>query len=98
MSSVPLSPTTIVHAPHLSAECNESLVHSLVAALDLTDVVDDALSFGAKRGDEKSHSSADVWRIERCTAQCRWSGNESAMRIAQDNLGAHRDQFVDEEQ
>src|SRR6266550_3096479 len=98
MSWAPLSPTAIIHAPHPGAECNESLVHSLVTALDLADVVDDALSFGAERGDEKSHARADVGRIEGRATQCRWSRNKSAMRVAQDNLRTHRDQFVDEEQ
>src|SRR5215211_4563734 len=84
--------TAIIHAPHTGAQRYEALVHPLVSALDLADIVDDALPFGAESGDEQRHSSSNVRRVERCATERGRSRNQSAMRIAENNLRAHHDQ------
>src|SRR5687768_5721382 len=55
------------------AECPETFIDALVAAIDLPHVVDDALSLRAERGDEHRHAGADVRRLERRAAQLRRS-------------------------
>src|SRR5204863_1514921 len=56
------SGAALVHSLDLRAELAEALVDSLVAALDLADVVDGALALGAQRGKQHRHAGSTVGR------------------------------------
>src|SRR6266576_1220505 len=76
----------------------QSILDSLVAAVDLVDVVDDALALGAERGEQQRHAGADVGTGDLGAAQTAAADDDRAMRIAQHDARAHRDQLVGEEQ
>nr|GFD53480.1 hypothetical protein [Tanacetum cinerariifolium] len=62
---------------------------------------DGALAIGAERGDEQCYPSADIRRRHGDAVQLLVAveaDNSSAVRVAQDNLGAHVDELVHEEQ
>src|SRR3954469_22105941 len=87
----------IVNASDRRSESVESLVDALVAALDLADVVDEARTLGAKRGEKHRHAGADVRRLEERATEARWTVDERAVRIAKDDARTHRRQLVHEE-
>src|SRR6476661_1684100 len=86
---------TVLHAFHLGAERTEAFVDPLVAALDLADVVDDALPFGAERRQEHGHAGANIRRLDAAAVQLARTDDDGAMRIAEHDAGAHADQLVD---
>ena len=73
----------------------------LVAAVDLLDVVDAALPVGAEGCDEERHTGAYVGRGHADAAQLVFAveaDDGGAVGVAEDDLGAHVDEFVDEEE
>src|SRR6266550_4421872 len=87
----------VVNAGDRSAKRIQTLVNSLVSALDLSDVVDEARSLSTERCQQHCHSGSDVWRFEKCAAEPRRTMNKRTMRIAENDSCAHRREFVDEE-
>src|SRR5215212_5582209 len=80
------------------AEVAQALVDPLVPAVDLPHVVDLALALGTQGGDQDRHAGADVGRGQARPAQPPRPDHDRPVRVADRDLGAHRDQFVDEEQ
>src|SRR5688572_1834345 len=80
------------------AEVAQTLVDPLVAAVDLPDVPDRGRALGAKRGDQHGHAGADVRAGEPFAVQLRRAGHDRAVRIAEDDPRAHRNELVDEEE
>ena len=76
----------------------QPLVDALVPAVDLPDVPDRRRALGAERGDHHRHAGADVRALEPLAVQPRRAGDDGAMRVAEDDSRAHRDELVDEEQ
>src|SRR6266699_4082270 len=75
----------------------QTLIDALVAALDLADVVDEARSLGAQRGEQKRHSSPNIGRLEERATQTRGPVDQRAVRIAEHDPRSHGGQLVDEE-
>src|SRR4051812_6896678 len=84
-------------APDTSPQRIEPLLDPLVSAIDLMDVVDDALPFRAERGQEQGHAGADVGAGDLGALQASAADDDGAMRIAEDDPRPHRDQLVREE-
>ena len=84
--------------------CSQSiqpLVNILITSLNLVAVVDDAGAVGGEGGDEQGDASADVGRSHADAAQLVMvieADDVGAVRVAEDDLRAHVDEFVDEEQ
>ena len=72
----------------------EFVVHAFVAAVDLADVADGGFPLGGKRGQQKRHPRADIGTFEFLAEQLAWSLNQAAIRVAQNDSGAHPHQFV----
>ena len=49
-------------------------------------------------GEDHGHAGADVGRLDRAALEGRGPGDHGAVRIAEDDPGAHADELVDEEQ
>src|SRR5262245_24466922 len=45
----------------LSTERSQPLLNSLVATIDLANIIDDAASLRAERRDQQRHAGADIW-------------------------------------
>src|SRR4051794_32459749 len=88
---------SFLHALDLGTENPKAFVDALITALDLADVVDDALPPGAECGKEDGHAGADVGRLHVSAAKLRWADNHCAVGIAEDDLRAHTNELVDEE-
>src|SRR5262245_18052768 len=80
------------------AERLQARVDSLVAAVDLLDVADDRAALGRERRGDQGHTGADVGRYDGRAVQAAGPDHERAVRIAQQDTRAHRDQAVDEEE
>src|SRR5690606_11568563 len=65
----------------------QSLVYALITALDLSHVVYHALPVCTQRGNEHRHSSTNVRRLHRSSAQRRRTGNDHPVRVAHDYPG-----------
>src|ERR1700675_2266157 len=87
----------IVDASDRSAKCIEALIYALVAALDLSDVVDEAGSLRAEGGKEQRHPCSDVRRFEERAAKTRWAVNQRPVRVTEHDARAHRRELIDEE-
>ena len=59
----------LLYSSYFGPQAGQTLVYALVAAVDLFDVVDAALAFGAQGGDEQRHTGADVRRGHAHSAQ-----------------------------
>src|SRR2546430_1290975 len=86
------------HALDLRAERLKALVDALIAAVDLADAADLRLPARAEGGDEHRHAGADVGALHALAVKPARAADDRAMRIAQQNPSAHRDELVDEEQ
>src|SRR4051794_2085776 len=96
---VSLMPATLVVAAlDVRAERAEPLVDPLVAAVDLGGVADRRGALGAERGEQHRHAGADVRAGHALAVQLGRAGHDHAVRVAEDDPGAHRDELVDEEQ
>ena len=91
------APLTLA-ALDFGAEGAEALVDTLVAAVDLPDVPDRGAPVGAERCDHHGHAGADVRALEPLPHEPGRSGDDGAMRVAEDDPRAHRDELVDEEE
>ena len=56
------------------------------------------LALGAERGDHHRHAGADVGALEALSDEPGRAGDDGAVRVAEDDPRAHRDELVDEEQ
>jgi len=61
----------------------------LVPALDLPDIVNDALALGAECGDDQSHSRPDVGAGKILTLEASRADDNGAVGVAQNDLCAH---------
>src|SRR5690554_782195 len=89
------------YALDFGADGVQSGIDVLVASVDLLDVVDGADSFGAEGGDEQGYTGANIGRCHGNTAQRHLAiepDDGGAVRIAEDDLRAHVDEFIDEKQ
>ena len=83
------------------AEGIETLVDVFVAAVDLVDVVDAGGAFGTHGSDEQGDAGADVGAGHVGMTQLVLvidADNGGAVGIAEDNLCAHVDELIDEEE
>ena len=83
------------------AESVETDVDVFIATVDLLDVVDGAGAFGREGGDEEGDSGADVRGKHLSGSQPEFvvvSDDDGTMRIAENDLSPHVDQFVCEEE
>src|SRR4051812_28284159 len=74
-----------LHAFDLRAESTEAFVDALIAALDLPDIIDGALTLGAERGEKNRHAGANVGALDLRSAQSRRTHDNRAVRIAEDD-------------
>ena len=91
----------IIDSRDFCAERVESGFDVLVAAVDLCDVGDAARAIGRECGDEQGDSCADVRAGHSATAKLNLSvvtDDDGAVRVAEDDLCAHIDEFIDEKQ
>ena len=79
------------------AERAQALVDPLVAAVDLADVADRRGALGAEARDQHRHPGADVGARQALAVQLRRADHDRAVRVAEDDPRAHRDELVDEE-
>src|SRR5277367_6180123 len=86
------------HALDACAEIAQALVDALVATVDLADVANLAAPFGAQRCQQHRHAGADVRRLDALAAQAPGACDDRAVRVAHDDVGAHQDQLVREDQ
>src|SRR5262245_51746081 len=82
----------------LGAKVAQSFIEPLIAAVDLLDILDLALAFGAKRSDDKAHAGADIGARKALAKEMRLTDDDRAMRIAQDDARTHGNKLVDPEQ
>src|ERR1700730_4961188 len=83
---------------NLGAQWIQSLLDALVAAIDLMNVVNHALAFSAQRCEQQRHAGANVGTRDLRAGETVSADDDRAVRIAQDDAGAHRDEFVGEEE
>src|SRR5204862_3569202 len=76
----------------------QPLLDPFVTAVDLVDVADHALAFGAERGEEQSHAGADVGAGDLRAVQPRAADDDGAVRVAEDDARPHLDQLVGKEE
>lgn len=76
----------------------QALVDTLVATLDLRDIVDGAPSSRTQGGQQHRHSRSDVGRFHRRSAQRARPAHDAAMRVAEHDVGSHPDQAIDKEE
>src|SRR3954453_206524 len=80
------------------AQLAQALVDALVAAVDLADVADLGPALGAQRREHDRHARPDVRGLDPRAAQAARPVYERAMRVGDEDVGAHRDELVAEEQ
>src|SRR2546430_2764817 len=85
-------------ALNLCSQRHEPLVDPLVAALDLSDVLNDGVALRREGGEQHRHAGADIGTLDDLPAERRGARDYGAMRIAEYDARAHADQLVDEEQ
>src|SRR5262245_36478331 len=85
-------------APDASAERPQALVDTLVALVDLMDRADRRAALGAQAGEQHRHAGADVRALHPLAEQLRRPADDDAVRVAQDDPRAHRDELVGEEE
>src|SRR5690606_33686970 len=76
-------------------------VDVLIPAIDLVDIGDLAGTAGRKRGNEEGDTGADIRRRHFDSAKLLLSvepNNGRPVRVAENDLGAHVDEFIDKEQ
>ena len=91
----------VVDAGYVGAEGVEALLDVLVAAVDLCDVGDAAGAVGREGSDEQGDAGADVGAGHTACAQpdlAVVAYDDGTVRVAEDDLCAHVDELVDEEQ
>ena len=86
---------------YTGAESVETDVDVFIAPVDLLDVADGAGTLGRHSGDEEGDSGADVGGKHLSGSQPEFvvvSDDDGTMRIAENDLSPHVDQFVCEEE
>ena len=91
----------LINAGDFGTQRIEALVDVLVAAVDLLDVVDDGCTVGRHGCDQEGYPCANVWRGHFDATEgvlAIQPDHCSAVRVTEDDLCAHVDQFVYKEQ
>ena len=86
---------------NLRSQSIQSCINILITALNLVAVVDDAGAVGGEGGDEQGDAGTDVGRGHADAAKVVGvveADDIGTVRVAEDDLRAHVDEFVDEEQ
>src|SRR5438067_7769523 len=96
-SSLRPHPSFVPFPNNLGAQWIQTLLDSLVAAIDLMNVVNHALAFGAQRSEQQRHAGANVGTRDLRAGETVSADDDRAMRIAQDDARPHRNQLVSEE-
>src|SRR5664280_1856082 len=86
------------HALDACAEIAQALVDALVATVDLADVADLAATLRAQGREQHGHAGADVGRLHALATQAPRARDDRPMRVAHDDVRAHQDQLVREDQ
>src|SRR5690606_24578269 len=92
------SSSSVLMALDGRAEIAQPLIDTLVAALNLADVVDGTDPVGRERRHQHRHPGANVGRFHSAAVQPSRPADHRPMRITENNPGAHADQLVDKEQ
>src|SRR2546423_11238028 len=87
----PPSSLTVPRPADPRADGIQPLLDPLVAAIDLMDVVDDALALRAEGGEQQGHAGADVGAGDLCAVQAVAADDDGAVRIAEDDARPHGD-------
>ena len=85
----------------LGTQSVETALDVLIATVDLCNVVDAACALGTHCGNEQSDTGTYVGACHSAGAQLSFAvvtHDDASMRVAEDDLGTHVNQFVDEEQ
>src|SRR5262252_5627568 len=90
--------TTIFEALDFRAQRAEPLIDALVAALDLSYVVDHRIPLGRQGGEQNGHAGADVGALDLPSPQLRRARDHGAMWIAEHDARSHADQLVHEKE
>ncbi len=78
----------------LGAQRGQFLIHLFVSTVNLADIADGRFALGRKGGQNQGHTGADIRAFHFLTVKAGGSLDDHAVRVAQDNLGAHADQFI----
>jgi hypothetical protein len=81
-----------------SLSAPEAVVDALVPPVDLTDVVDDALSIGGEGGQQHGHAGPNIGTLHHPPGELRWTGDHDPMGVAQEEPRTEADELVYEEQ
>src|SRR5207253_2671332 len=92
-----VSGPSAVGALNPGPEPAQPLVDPLVAAVDLADVADRRRAVRAQARDQHRHPGPDVRALRTLPVQLRGARDDDAVRVADDDPGAHPDQLVHEE-
>src|SRR5262245_64433068 len=85
------------HPLNAGTERTEALVDPLVALVDLVDRPDRRLALGAQAGKKHRHPGADVRALHPLAAELGRARHDGAVRVAEGDPRAPRDQLVREE-
>src|SRR5205823_11081351 len=86
------------HPLDAGAELAKPLIDALVTAIDLADVADLAAALCAEGGKQHGHAGTDVGRLDALAAQPPGAGDDGTVRVTHDDVGAHEDQLIGEDQ
>ena len=91
----------LLYSFYLCTEGVEAVLDVFVAAINLLDVADDAGAVGTHGGNEQGDTGTDIRAGHPAATQSQFTVvtyDDGTMGVAEDNLGAHIDEAVDEEQ
>ena len=81
----------------MGAQGAEFFVDAFVTAVDLADVINGRGALGGEGGDEEGHAGTHVGGFEAGAKELAFADDDDAVRVAEDDLGAHCDEGIDEE-
>ena len=85
---------------HIRADGIQSLVDPKISSIDLFNIMNNALAVGRHRSNQQSDAGPDIRCAHDGRAQLQTAAqtdDSGTMRIAEDDLSTHVDQFVDKE-
>src|SRR4051812_35321992 len=85
-------PSLVSFPADLRTKGIQPLLDAFVAAVDLMDVVNDAVALRAERREQKGHSGADVRAGDLAADEPVAADDDGPVRIAQNDASAHPDQ------
>ena len=77
----------------------QALIDVLIASVDLFNILNNAFPFCAKGSNKQGYTGPDIWRAHGDATQLLFASQTNycgAVRIAEDYLGAHIDELIDE--